>query len=258
VAGAVIGVVVVAGAGAGVMWAMGLPPFRRQAERAGPAVAVPLPPPPAARAAPPPAAAPAPPPAVASAPAAPAAPPAAASPTPSPAPAKPARAEPPRDLPRREAPRVAAAPPPPPPAPAPSRKKGDSLLDFESNDSALDDALGGGSAPPGRSVYVPPARAGGGALPEKVSAGDINGAVAQRVDALRRCVSEQRAREPDATGTIKMRWIIQGDGGVRDVKCITPEYAQGHFAACIGGIVKAIRFPRSATTGQEVTFPFNF
>jgi len=143
--------------------------------------------------------------------------------------------------------RVAAAPA--------ERKKGDSLLDFESNDAALDAALGGGSAPSGRSVYVPPAAGG---LPDKVSPGDINGAVAQRIDALRRCVTEQKSREPDASGTLKMRWTILPDGGVRDVKSLTPEYAQGAFAACISGVVKSIRFPRSTTTGQEVVFPFNF
>ncbi len=163
---------------------------------------------------------------------------------------KTARAEPP---PRREPPRVAATQPTPPPPP---KKKGESLLDFEGNDKALDDALGGGGGGSRRSVYVPPARSD--ALPEKVSPGDINGAVAQRIDSLRRCVSEQKARQPDASGTIRMRWIIQGDGSVRDVKCLTSEYAEGQFAQCIGGVVKTIRFPRSATTGQEVTFPFNF
>jgi hypothetical protein len=55
-----------------------------------------------------------------------------------------------------------------------------------------------------------------------------------------------------------MRWLILGDGGVRDVKCLTPEYASGPFATCIAGVVKSIRFPRSATKGQEVTFPFTF
>ena len=36
------------------------------------------------------------------------------------------------------------------------------------------------------------------------------------------------------------------------------EWGNGMFASCIGGVVKSIRFPRSATTGQEVTFPFSF
>jgi predicted Zn finger-like uncharacterized protein len=174
--------------------------------------------------------------------------------------AKVARAEP---LPRKEPPRVAPAEEAPPaPQPASTRKGGDSLLKFEDNDKALDDALGTKSGTSSRSVYVPPARAGsgaaGGTLPDKVSPGEINGAVAARIDALRRCVSEQKSREPDASGTLKMRWIIQGDGSVQDVKCLTPQYAQGAFAQCIAGVVKGIKFPRSGTTGQEVTFPFNF
>ncbi len=152
-------------------------------------------------------------------------------------------------------PRVAAAEPPPPPPPPEPKKK--DLLDFEGHDSALDDALGKTSS--GRSVYVPPARRGGSSdVPGKLSSGDINAAVAGRIDSLRRCVSEQKARDPEATGTLKMRWMISGDGSVRDVKCLTSEFAQGTFAQCIAGVVRSIKFPRSQTSGQEVTFPFNF
>jgi len=79
-----------------------------------------------------------------------------------------------------------------------------------------------------------------------------------RVDALRQCVSDQKARDPDATGTLKMRWVVMADGGVKDVKTLTPEFADGQFAQCITGVVKSIKFPRSTTTGQEVTFPFRF
>jgi hypothetical protein len=131
------------------------------------------------------------------------------------------------------------------------------VLDFESNDKALEDALGGGSGASSRSVYVPPP-AGASALPAKLSTDQINEAVLGRVDALRRCVSEQKARDPDATGTLKMRWIVMADGGVREVKNLTPEFAGGAFDQCITGVVKSIRFPRSSSTGQEVTFPFRF
>lgn len=254
--GVVAGLLVVGGAAAGgfFYWQ------RTQQGPAGAEAAVPAAPVPAAASAPAPAPAP---PAVAAA-----EPPPPAQPEPKPEPTPEAKAEPRAET-AAPAPAKAAKPPPPPPretkretrtaaaAPAPSpAKKGGSLLDFESNDAALDAALGGGSTPSGRSVYVPPAAGGG--LPDKVSPGDINAAVAQRIDALRKCVSEQKTREPDASGTLKMRWVIQGDGSVRDVKSLTPEYAQGAFAACISGVVKSIRFPRSTTAGQEVVFPFNF
>jgi hypothetical protein len=236
------------------------------------AVQPPAPEPPAASAAAP--AAPAPPaPALAPQPTA-AAAPAVAAPAPPPAKAAPAE-EPPRRVAKAEPPRPARREPqrrePPParaqaepaeerapPAPVPAAaKKKDGLLDFDSNDSALDEALGGGGGT-GRSVYVPPARAGASALPDKLSAAQINEAVAGRIDSLRKCVSDQKARDPSASGVLKMRWVIGGDGNVRDVKTLTGEYATSPFAQCITGVVKSIRFPRSETAGQEVTFPFSF
>ncbi|HSD21524.1 MAG TPA: AgmX/PglI C-terminal domain-containing protein, partial [Anaeromyxobacter sp.] len=165
------------------------------------------------------------------------------------------REAPPRREPARET-RVATATPPPAQAPEPPAPRKRSVLDFESNDAALDDALGGGSSSSSRSVYVPPRP--GGELPAKLSSAQINESVAQRIDGLQRCVSEQKARDADASGTLKMRWIITGDGSVRDVKCLTPEFASGQFAQCLSGVVKTIKFPRSSTTGQEVTFPFKF
>jgi predicted Zn finger-like uncharacterized protein len=163
----------------------------------------------------------------------------------------------------KEPPRVAAReePPPPAPAPAPAPKKKSDLLDFDGGggggDAALDEALG--KAPSGRSVYVPPkAAAGGGDLPAQLTDSQIQGAVLGNLDALRKCVADQKARDAEATGTLQMRWIIVGDGNTRDVKCVTPEYATSPFAQCIGSILRATRFPRSATKGQTVTMPFKF
>jgi predicted Zn finger-like uncharacterized protein len=174
---------------------------------------------------------------------------------------RPVRREPPA---RREPPptptetRVAQATAPttpaPTPTPAPTKRRSESVLDFESNDAALDEALGSGTKASTRSVYVPPRP--GGDLPAKLSSAQINEAVAGRMDELRRCMSEQKTREPDATGVLRMRWVIAGDGSVREVNTLTPEHAG--FGQCIGGVIKATPFPRSATTGQEVTFPFKF
>jgi hypothetical protein len=116
-------------------------------------------------------------------------------------------------------------------------------------------ALGGAG---GRSVYVPPKPAAP-VVPERLGDGQITEAVRLHVDALRRCVGEQKARDPDTSGTIKMAWTIQPDGSPREVRCVTPELAQGPFAQCIGGVVRGIRFPRLADPkGQAVTFPFSF
>jgi hypothetical protein len=150
---------------------------------------------------------------------------------------------------------VAAAAPAAAPAEKPAPKKKDSLLDFDAGEDDLTAALGGSA---GRSVYVPP-KPGGAAAPDRLSDAQITESVKLHVDALRRCASEQQAREPGAKGTLKMAWVIQPDGVPRDVRCLTPDLAQGQFAQCIGAVVKGIRFPRIADAkGQSVTFPFGY
>jgi predicted Zn finger-like uncharacterized protein len=143
------------------------------------------------------------------------------------------------------------------PAAAPAKKK-DGLLDFDQGgDDDLAAALGSGTS--GRKVYVPPAAGAATAAPDRLSDGQIMESVKLYSDNLRRCVAEQQAREPGVKGTIKVAWVIQPDGNPKDVRCLTPEYAQGEFAKCMIGVVRGIRFPRVGDPkGQPVTFPFQF
>ena len=46
--------------------------------------------------------------------------------------------------------------------------------------------------------------------------------------------------------------------GCGSLQSLPGDYASGPFSSCITGVVRSIRFPRSGTTGQEVTFPFSF
>ncbi|HEX9289658.1 MAG TPA: AgmX/PglI C-terminal domain-containing protein [Anaeromyxobacteraceae bacterium] len=162
----------------------------------------------------------------------------------------------------RRAQRLAAAeraPEPAAPAPAPAeppRRKaaGDPLLDVGGDDDIEKELSGKG--PSKRSVYVPPAI--GSDLPEGVSVSQINEAVVGQKSALLRCIEQQKAADPDTRGTLKVRWIISGDGSVRDVRVVSDEFARQPIAPCISGVVKSIRFPRTRTTGQEVVFPFKF
>ncbi|ACG74604.1 MJ0042 family finger-like protein [Anaeromyxobacter sp. K] len=286
VLGAVATVAVVAAAGAG-WWILG----RAPASQAAPAPVAtaarpePAPAPPAAQ----PAAAPAPtppptpaaepvvakadaPPAAAEPAPAAAAEPAKAAPAPEPArkvaeaparrepaPARPARREAPERA-VREPTRVAKAEPTrvakADAAPAPAPRKRDSVLDFESNDAALDAALGG-TKPGARSVYVPPAP-GGGALPDRVSDSQVNETILGRVSSLQQCVQEQKTRDPAASGVLKMRWAIAPDGSVQNAKCATPEYASGPLAQCLSGVLRGTKFPRSKSGRSDVTFPIKF
>jgi hypothetical protein len=160
-------------------------------------------------------------------------------PAPAPAPSETARAE-------VRAPSAAVAE-------APRKKSGDPLLDVGGDDE-LEKELA--SNKPRRSVYVPPAI--GSDLPENVSVSQINEAVVGHKAALVRCIEQQKAADPEAKGTLKLRWIIGGDGVARDVRVLSEDLVKQPIAPCISNVVKDIRFPRSRTAGQEVVFPFKF
>jgi predicted Zn finger-like uncharacterized protein len=220
----------------------------------------------AAPAAPAPAAQPAPPPATPAEPVAttavapPPVPPPAAKEAekPKPEPARPARTSRAEKRAAQKAERIAAREEPAPkPAPQPAaqapKKKGGDLLDFDSNDAALDDALGGkGSS--GRSVYVPPAPGGGDELADRVTDSQITETIMTRVAALQQCAADKSS----GSGVLKMNWAINPDGSVRNLKCVSPEYASTPFTTCVTTLLKGLKFPKSANGRPDVTFPFKF
>ena len=135
----------------------------------------------------------------------------------------------------------------PPARGAAAKKKGDDLLDFDSNDAALDEALGGkGSS--GRSVYVPPAPGGGEAQAERVTDSQVNETIMTRVSALQQCL---RPASRAARGVLKMRWSIAPDGSVQNLKCISPENAKTPFAQCVTNVIKGLGSPRRPRGGRR-------
>ena len=143
------------------------------------------------------------------------------------------------------------------PAP-PQRKKGADPLDFESGaaDSDFEKELNGGGGNKNSHVYIPPAP--GSDIADSVTNSQITEAVAGKISALRKCISEQKAADPDLKGVLKMRWGIRSDGGVKDVRCLSDEFANQPFARCIAGVVKSIHFPKTHSGNDGVDFPFNF
>ena len=233
--GLVLVLLVVVAAGGGYAFKDRLFPGPRPAPQVPAVPEAPQPPPAAAAQAPapsqPPAVAPAPAPAAEPAPAAPSEASAAAPPT---APAPPqktaaapeperkrsstgkgsrvAKAERVHEPPAKATAPAKAEPPPPAPAAAPAaKKKGNDILDFDTNDAALDEALGGKGN--GRSVYVPPAPGGGGALPEHVTDSQVNETIMTKVSSLQQCLAENKS---GSSGVLKMRWGISPDGSVQE------------------------------------------
>jgi hypothetical protein len=91
-----------------------------------------------------------------------------------------------------------------------------------------------------------------------VTDSQVNETILGRVSALQQCVQEQKARDAEGTGVLKMRWSIAPDGSVRDPKCVTSEFTSSPIAQCLSGVLKATRFPRSKLGRQDVTFPIKF
>jgi predicted Zn finger-like uncharacterized protein len=168
-----------------------------------------------------------------------------------------AQAEPPPQPVARAAPEPQPSPAAPPPRSAPAASDGDDDIDkILSGSGGSAPAASGAGAAKKRSVYVPPAL--GSDLPENVSVSQINEAVLGQKPALMRCIEQQKGADPDTRGTLKLRWVISGDGGVRDLRVVSDEFSRQPIASCISGIVRGLHFPRSRTTGQEVVFPFKF
>jgi hypothetical protein len=260
VVGAVMLVLLAAGVG-GVFWYFQerIAPAPQAAAPAtqhtfAPPIPVPAPTP---QAAPPPAPAPQ----AAAAPAA-AAPAAATPPVAAPAAAAPPSAAPPaatRAVARKKAAPVAEKPPPrkvaqAEPAPAPKKKGSSDPFAGGGTEDEFEKLL---NEPQKRSVYVPPAP--GGEVPEKVSTGQIQEAVAGKMGALRDCLAKQQASDPDAHGEVTVSWDIDPDGHPAAVS--TGKGQSQPFAQCLVAVVKSIRFPKSrlGNKGEDkVRFPFRY
>jgi hypothetical protein len=106
-------------------------------------------------------------------------------------------------------------------------------------------------------VYVPPAP-GGTSLAATVTDSQVNETILGKVSSLQTCMQQQKAKDPEVSGTLRMRWRIAPDGSVSDVKCLTPEHASSPFVQCLTGAFKGMRFPKSANGRQDVTFPIKF
>lgn len=114
-----------------------------------------------------------------------------------------------------------------------------------------------GNATKSPSTYIPP-EPGGGDIPEKLGTADIMGVVVANKPAILKCVSEQKKRDPDITGTIVMHWMIQTSGKPTGVTVKTDEFKKTYMATCISGLIKGWSFPKHKKQGDPIDFPFKF
>ncbi|MGA9522846.1 MAG: adventurous gliding motility protein GltJ [Myxococcaceae bacterium] len=173
--------------------------------------------------------------------------------------------EPKKETRRTTEPKKVAARTEPEPEPAP---KPDPVRREESggNDDDFEALFGGsGKSTPkkteekktARAVYVPPAP-GQQNVPERLGSSDVMQVVLSHRSALGACTAEQKKRDPDLSGTLVMRWVIQPNGRPTRVSAQSAEFKSTYLATCIGGVIKQMKFPVHKEQGAPIDFPFKF
>jgi TonB family protein len=98
-----------------------------------------------------------------------------------------------------------------------------------------------------------------GALKDTFAESDVMEVVLAAKPALKKCIAEQKAREPAKSGTIVMRWTIKNDGTVTNVQTVTEPFQKAPLSACLESLIKGLRFyPYSGPLMSPIDFPFKF
>ncbi|MBN1209980.1 MAG: adventurous gliding motility protein GltJ [Myxococcaceae bacterium] len=195
--------------------------------------------------------------------------PAAATPTPPPAVAEAPTPKPP--APRVEQPAIARQERPQTPKRTESGSGASAPAKPKQTDDGLDDDFddlfgpkkpekkgsgGTGSTP---STYIPPepGSASSSSL-EKLGQSDIMAVVVANKPAIKRCVDEQKKRDPGSSGRLVMRWTIQPSGRTTGVSIRSDEFRKTYLATCMSGLIKSWTFPKHRKQGAPIDFPFIF
>lgn len=112
-----------------------------------------------------------------------------------------------------------------------------------------------GNCPTGSAALAPSATSH---KKKKLSKIDVLKVVKRNIKSVKRCVAEQKKRNPRlARGTIKMSWYIRPDGRTKNVGIATPKFKGTYVGSCIKKSVKRWRF--SSFDGEDmgpINFPF--
>ncbi len=114
-----------------------------------------------------------------------------------------------------------------------------------------------GSATP--STYIPPEPGSGSSNSlEKLGQADIMAVVVANKPAIKKCVDEQKKRDPGSSGRLVMRWTIQPSGKTTAVSIKSEEFKKTYLASCMSGLIKSWTFPKHRKQGDPIDFPFIF
>lgn len=96
---------------------------------------------------------------------------------------------------------------------------------------------------------------GGGQLERQ----EIEIVIKQHMGLIRRCYTRELRRDPSLQGTVKVRFVIDEDGGVKYASLRGSELDNGIVEDCVLDEIRKLRFPMPDGDGTViVTYPFAF
>lgn len=107
--------------------------------------------------------------------------------------------------------------------------------------------------------YIPPAP-GDSSIKDDLSPVDVMSVVKDHLSEIQNCKNEQKAKDPNLHGSLKMRWKVQTSGKTSNVAVAPDSEVKGDaaIAGCIGGLVRTWVFPKHRNEGPPIDFPFKF
>lgn len=93
---------------------------------------------------------------------------------------------------------------------------------------------------------------------EALSTSEIMEVILSSKDQLSECVAEQHQRDPSLTGKLLMRWTVRTDGTTTDIGVASAHLEGTYIAACMGDVIREMRFPPHRRAHAPIVFPFKF
>lgn len=85
----------------------------------------------------------------------------------------------------------------------------------------------------------------------------LKGAMQENQAHFDRCIQQQEEREPNAWGTVLMRWRLHPNGTATDIEPAS-EYRDAPIAICLRAQLESMTFPSRAARPDPVEWPFQF
>jgi hypothetical protein len=94
---------------------------------------------------------------------------------------------------------------------------------------------------------------------ESLEQTDIMRTAARYKSSIKACVDVSKAKHPELTGTIVIRWTINNDGSTTNIQIATEEFRNSPIGMCLVEAIKLWKFPPySGPLMIPVIFPFKF